>query len=57
MRQHFAGIAMLVALMPWSAAAGQAPQRLSLRDAIGMALENNHLVKAAKFNADAARQG
>jgi len=56
-KQHVAGIAMLLALMPWTAVAGQAPQRLSLRDAIGMALENNHLVKAAKFNADAARQG
>jgi outer membrane protein len=55
--KHIVGIVVLIALMPWNAVAEQATQRLSLRDAITMALENNHLVKAAKFNADAARQG
>lgn len=50
-------IIALVALLPWSVAAEQTAQRLSLREAINVALQNNNAVKASKFNADAARQG
>jgi len=39
------------------AAAGAETQMLSLRDAMGMALENNNQVKAAAFNFHAASQG
>ncbi|MHB8056923.1 MAG: TolC family protein [Desulfuromonadaceae bacterium] len=39
------------------AAAGAETLKLSLRDAIGMALENNNQIKAAGFNSHAARQG
>ena len=39
------------------AAAGAKTQKLSLRDAMSMALENNNQVKAAAFNSHAASQG
>src|SRR5689334_13433113 len=32
-------------------------QRLTLKEAISMALENNNLIKAAEFRSDAAQQG
>ncbi len=46
------------AVLLFSVAAAEAEmQKLSLRDAIGMALENNNQVKAAGFNSHAASQG
>jgi len=55
--KQISAIIVLAALLPWNAAAEQAAQRLSLKGAITMALERNNLVKAAGFNAEAARQG
>lgn len=54
--KQICAIICLAVLLPWSAAAEEAV-RLSLKGAITMALENNHLVRAAGFTADAARQG
>lgn len=45
-----------VLLLP-VAAAGAETLKLSLRDAMGMALENNNKIKAARFTSQAARQG
>ena len=39
------------------AAAGAETLQLSLRDAISMALENNNVIKVARFTSDAAQQG
>lgn len=39
------------------AAAGAETLKLSLRDAMGMALDNNNRIKAARFTSQAARQG
>ncbi len=46
------------AVLLWSVAAVEAePLKLSLRDAMNMALENNNQIKAARYTSHAARQG
>jgi outer membrane protein len=50
-------ILMLVVVTTGQSGAASAAQRLTLKEAIGTALENNHLIKAAGHHADAARQG
>jgi len=51
-------LAIICAVLFFSvAAAGAETLKLSLRDAMGMALENNSRIKAARFTSQAARQG
>ncbi|KAB0671796.1 TolC family protein [Oryzomonas sagensis] len=56
MKQAFI-ILMQVVVMAGQANAAPAVQHLTLKEAIGAALENNHLIRAAGHHADAARQG
>ncbi|QEM69708.1 TolC family protein [Geobacter sp. FeAm09] len=56
MKQAFV-ILILVAVTAGQAGAASPVQQLTLKEAIGRALENNHLVKAAGYRAAAARQG
>lgn len=51
------GIFVLLAIAAGYATASPAEEPLTLKNAITMALEKNHLVKAAGFGAEAARQG
>lgn len=52
------GLLITCAVLLFSAAAVEAEtSKLSLRDAIGMALENNNQIKAASYNSHAANQG
>jgi len=50
-------ILTLAMLAAGQATAASPVQRLTLKEAIGIALERNHLVKAAGHHAEAARQG
>lgn len=58
MEVHMYGLLITCAVLLFSAAAvGAETSKLSLRDAIGMALENNNQIKAASYNSHAANQG
>lgn len=50
-------LAMLLVVTSVSAGAEPAVQRLTLKDAITMAMGNNNLIRAAEFGAKAAQQG
>jgi outer membrane protein TolC len=50
-------ILALAVMTAGQATAASTVQRLTLKEAIGIALERNHLVKAAGHHAEAARQG
>jgi outer membrane protein len=59
---HFLGgimsrLLIICAFLLFSAAAEAEPIKLSLKDAMGMALENNSQIKAARFTSQAAGQG
>ncbi|GFE59699.1 TolC family protein [Geobacter sp. AOG2] len=56
MKQAFAIITLAV-MTAGQATTAFAAQHLTLKEAIGIALEKNHLVKAAGHHAEAARQG
>jgi outer membrane protein TolC len=45
------------AVLLFTTAAEAETLRLSLKDALSMALENNNQIKAARFNSQAVRQG
>ena len=56
MKQAFV-VLTLAMMAAGQAAAASAVQHLTLKEAIGIALEKNHLIRAADHHAEAARQG